>query len=196
MKKLLMILPLALILCFTVGCQDKEAMAELEEFRAQAQVEEQNKELARNVHLAWEQRDYDLIRASCAPDLAFYSPSSTKFESDLEQGIEFADSIYSGISDYDISIEDIMAEGDKVAIRAILRGTHTGDVFGLPATGNKIEQSQILIFRFENGKIVEIWEDYDSIGFMQQLGMELKPKEGGEVAGPFVIKNKGCCSIF
>jgi len=45
MKKLLIILPLALILCFMVGCQDKEAMAELEEFRAQAAVEEQNKEI-------------------------------------------------------------------------------------------------------------------------------------------------------
>ena len=43
MKKLLMILPLAMILCFMVSCQDKESMAELEEFRAQAEVEEKNK---------------------------------------------------------------------------------------------------------------------------------------------------------
>ncbi len=49
MKKLLMILPLALILCFMVGCQDKEAMAELEEFRAQAKVEEQNKEISKSL---------------------------------------------------------------------------------------------------------------------------------------------------
>ncbi|MFC2142262.1 hypothetical protein ACFLR7_04960 [Acidobacteriota bacterium] len=45
MKKLYMILPLAMILCFVVGCQDKAAMAELEEFRAQATVEAENKEL-------------------------------------------------------------------------------------------------------------------------------------------------------
>jgi len=49
MNKLYMILPLALILCFTVGCQDKEAMAELEEFRAQAKVEEQNEALYRGI---------------------------------------------------------------------------------------------------------------------------------------------------
>ena len=48
MKKLCMGLPLALILCFMVGCQDKEAMAELEEFKAQAEIEEQNKELISN----------------------------------------------------------------------------------------------------------------------------------------------------
>jgi len=50
MKKLFLILPLALILCFMVGCQDKEAMAELEAMKAQAKVEEQNKELIRNLY--------------------------------------------------------------------------------------------------------------------------------------------------
>jgi hypothetical protein len=46
-----------------------------------------------------------------------------------------------------------------------------------PATGKKLEWGQILIFRVENGKIVEMWEDWDALGLMQQLGMELKPKE-------------------
>ena len=53
MKKEFMILPLALILCFMVGCQDKEAIAELEEFRAQAALEEQNKALVMRVEEAW-----------------------------------------------------------------------------------------------------------------------------------------------
>ena len=96
----------------------------------------------------------------------------------LEELIKFADSSYVSISDYDISIEDIFAEEDKVALRAIVRGIHTGDILGIPASGNKIEWGQILIFRVENGKIVEMWEDYDAVGLMQQLGMELKPKEG------------------
>ena len=178
MKKPWMILPLALILCFMVGCQDKEAMAELEKFKTQAAVEEQNKELARNVHLAWAKRDYDFIRASCAPDMLYYSPSNAKQLDSIEELIEFADSIYITISDYDISIEDIMAEGDKVALRAIVRATHTGEILGIPATGKKIEWGQILIFQVENGKIVEVWEDWDALGLMQQLGMELKPKEG------------------
>ena len=177
MKNLCMILPMALIICFMVGCQDKEAMAELEEFKAQAELKEQNKELARNVHLAWAARDYDLIRASCVPDMVYYSPSNTKQLDNLEELIKFADSIYVSISDYDISIEDILAEEDKVALRAIVRGIHTGDILGIPASGNKIEWGQILIFRVENGKIVEMWEDYDALGLMQQLGMELKPKE-------------------
>jgi predicted ester cyclase len=48
---------------------------------------------------------------------------------------------------------------------------------GVPATGNKYETSGILISRIENGKVAEQREDFDMLGFMQQLGMELKPKE-------------------
>lgn len=48
---------------------------------------------------------------------------------------------------------------------------------GIGATGNKVENSGIMITRIENGKIVEDKEDWDMLGLMQQLGMELKPKE-------------------
>jgi PBP1b-binding outer membrane lipoprotein LpoB len=68
MKKLSIILPLALILCFMVGCQDKEAMAELEEFRAQAAVEEQNKELVRQMYEAIDEQDFETFSGLSAPD--------------------------------------------------------------------------------------------------------------------------------
>ena len=61
MKKLFMILPLVLILCFMVGCQDKEAMAELDEFIAQAEVEEQNKELIRDFLGEIDSGNWDII---------------------------------------------------------------------------------------------------------------------------------------
>ncbi|MGD8536612.1 MAG: nuclear transport factor 2 family protein, partial [Candidatus Aminicenantes bacterium] len=77
MKKLLMILPLAMILCFIVGCQDKAAMAELEEFKAQAVVEEQNKEVV----LKWvEEQDkgnIDVFLDLFAPDFLYYEPSNS-----------------------------------------------------------------------------------------------------------------------
>ena len=63
MKKLYIILPLALILCFMVGCQDKEAMAELKEMKAQAEVEEQNKELVKREWEALSKEDLRLIRS-------------------------------------------------------------------------------------------------------------------------------------
>jgi steroid delta-isomerase-like uncharacterized protein len=75
------------------------------------------------------------------------------------------------------SVEDILAKGDKVVSRYIFKGTHEGDIEGLPATGKKIEYPGIEIFRVENGKIVESWDVQDTLSLNQQLGMELKPKE-------------------
>ena len=76
------------------------------------------------------------------------------------------------------SVEDILAKGDKVVSRFIFKGTHEGDTEGFPATGKKIEYTGFEIWRVENGKIVESWDVYDELSFYQQLGMELKPKEG------------------
>jgi len=64
-----------------------------------------------------------------------------------------------------------------VIIRFTARGTHQGDLEGIPATGNEMELSSITILRFENGKVVEGWQETDTLGMMMQLGMELKPKE-------------------
>jgi len=68
MKKLFMILPLALILCFMVGCQDKEAMAELEEFKAQAEVEEQNKDVVRKFLEELDRENIDNVMELFAPN--------------------------------------------------------------------------------------------------------------------------------
>ena len=75
-------------------------------------------------------------------------------------------------------MEELIATEDKTIIRFIERGTHEGEFMGIPATGNKYESSGILINRIENGKIVEQREELDILGLYQQLGMELKPKEG------------------
>jgi steroid delta-isomerase-like uncharacterized protein len=66
-------------------------------------------------------------------------------------------------------IEDQVAEGDRVATRSIMRGTQKGDLPELPAKGKKIEVRSIVIYRLADGKIVEGWENYDSLGMMMQL---------------------------
>jgi predicted ester cyclase len=74
------------------------------------------------------------------------------------------------------NIEELVAVGDLVVSRTIVRGTHKGTFMDIPPTGNKFELNLINISRLKNGKIVEEREDYDSLGLMQILGMELKPK--------------------
>jgi predicted ester cyclase len=74
--------------------------------------------------------------------------------------------------DLEATIEDQVAEGDKVVTRFSSRGTHQGqtEAFG-PPTGNRVEVTGITIERFSEGKIVEDWTNFDALGLMQQLGL-------------------------
>jgi len=177
MKKLLCIVPLVVLLCFAFGCQNKAEKEELEKFRAQAKLEEQNKALVKRAMEALSKGDLDTIKELMAPEFVRYSPSTTIDIRSLEELVEVVKMIHGGLPDINISIEQSYAEGDTVISRYIMRGTHLGEFQGMPATGNKLETSGILIFRIKNGKVVEIREEFDSVGFMQQLGMELKPKQ-------------------
>jgi steroid delta-isomerase-like uncharacterized protein len=181
MKKQFIILPLALILCFMVGCQDKEAMAELEAFKAQAVVEEQNKEIVKRFveeENKGDAENNEVFKGLHAPDFSHYFPSNNPKPMSLNEAIESVKPIFEAFPDAVWSIEDLIAAGDKVIVRFVFRGTHEGEFMGIPPTGKKVEVGGIAIIRIENGKIVEDWEDADMFGWMMQLGMELKPKEG------------------
>jgi len=177
MKKLLLVLPLVFLLCFTLACQDKAAMAELKEFRAQADVEAQNKELVKQVWELYGKGDFEAFKELYAPEFVYYSPSATPKPVSIEEAIEFGKIILKAFPDGSWTIEGIFASGDRVVTRWIYKGTHEREFMGIPPTGNKVEFGGITIARIKDGKIVESREDYDSLGFMQQLGMELKPKE-------------------
>jgi steroid delta-isomerase-like uncharacterized protein len=73
--------------------------------------------------------------------------------------------------DLHLTIEDVIASGDRVVVRWTSRGTNTGDLMGMPATGKSVVVPGISIFRFEDGKVAEEWEGFDTLGMMQQLGM-------------------------
>ena len=177
MKKLLTVIPLVILLCFTFSCQNQEAMAELEEMKAQAEVEEQNKALVKRMYEAANERDFEAYKEVVAPEYAWYVPSRNTKPISREGTIEFVREMVNAFPDCHWSIEDLIAVGDIVVSRFIFRGTHEGEFRGIPATGNKIEISGFMMTRIENGKLVEDKEDVDQLGFMQQLGMELKPKE-------------------
>jgi len=178
MKKILMIIPLALILCFMVGCQDKEAMAELEEMKAQAEVEAQNEALIKRFIEELNKGNTEIINELYAPDYVYYIPSRRTKPMSREETLEMMKNLYRAFPDLNWSIEELITVGDRVIYRFIARGTHKEEFGGIPATGNKIESSGILITRIENGKVIEEREEFDMLGLMQQLGMELKPKEG------------------
>lgn len=76
-----------------------------------------------------------------------------------------------GMPDWHTRIDDLIAEDDKVAARITMTGTHTGDFWGIPATGKQVEFTGIYIVRIRDGKIIEHWGEEDGISLMQQLGM-------------------------
>lgn len=76
-----------------------------------------------------------------------------------------------GFPDGQMIIEDMFAEGDKVAIRMTWRGTHTGEFYSIAPTGKHVNVTSIGIDRIANGKIVEGWGEVDLLGLYQQLGV-------------------------
>jgi steroid delta-isomerase-like uncharacterized protein len=69
------------------------------------------------------------------------------------------------------TVEDLIAEGDKVVGRWTFRGTHRGDFMGIPPTGKKVSIMGIAIYRIARGKIAEAWVAWDAMGLMHQLGV-------------------------
>ena len=177
MKNPILVVSLLLLLCFVFGCQNKAEKAELENLRAQAMLEGQNKAVVNRMWEAWNKGDFEAFKEVVAPEYVFYTPSRNTKPMSREETIEMGKAIHKGFPDVDFSIEELIAGEDKVVSRYIMRGTHQGEWAGIPPTGKKIEISGIIVHRIENGKVVEDREEWDSLGTMQQLGMELKPKE-------------------
>jgi predicted ester cyclase len=169
-----------------VGCQDKEAMAELEDFKAQAEVEEQNEMTI--IRYFEEGDEYYSLPQEEMGDLSFldkfFAPDYVLHTATYEiQGFEaFKEYFASGThiwSDLKHAIEKNIADGDIVVSQGYFQATHKGEFFGIPASGKQVSSPVFYIHKFEDGKIKECWMDWDSLfGLTQQLGMELKPKEG------------------
>ena len=132
---------------------------------------EENKDLARR---SWEelvsQRNLDLIEEFYPPNLVWHEP-----DQDIrgyEQARQFVSTFLEAFPDINITVEDVIAEGDQAVTRYTIRGTHRGETeeFG-PPTGRQMELEGITIHRIEDGKIVEEWERYDNLSAMQQLGL-------------------------
>lgn len=73
--------------------------------------------------------------------------------------------------DLSVTIDDQIAEGDRVVTRWTARGTHEGDLWSIAATGKQGTVTGITIDRYKGGKIVEVWTNWDTLGLMQQLGV-------------------------
>jgi steroid delta-isomerase-like uncharacterized protein len=79
--------------------------------------------------------------------------------------------LHRAFPDIHVTVEDVIAEGDKVVGRNTVTGTHQGEYMGRPPTGKSVTYNEIFIFRFDNGRIAETWGVVDVLSQMRQLGM-------------------------
>ncbi|MGH2946662.1 MAG: ester cyclase [Solirubrobacteraceae bacterium] len=80
-------------------------------------------------------------------------------------------------SDARITVDDQIAEGDTVASRWTGRGTHDGELMGVPASGKQVTVSGIVVSRVANGKVVEEWTNWDTLGMLRQIGAVPAPTQ-------------------
>lgn len=132
-------------------------------------MSEMNKTLALQTMEALHQRDLDSVRANMAPQARFYGWAPEPLDADGHKA--FMSALLTAFPDSNFIIDDVIAEGDKVAVRHRLQGTHQAELQGIPATGRQVEIGAVVIFRIENGRVAEAWLNADIMGMMQQLGV-------------------------
>jgi steroid delta-isomerase-like uncharacterized protein len=92
-----------------------------------------------------------------------------------EEFVKFVREIRGAFSDIQMNVEDVFGAGDKVVLRWSATMTHTGDAFGLPASGRTVRSRGISIARIVDGKIVEGWDNWDQLGMLEQIGVYKQP---------------------
>jgi steroid delta-isomerase-like uncharacterized protein len=117
------------------------------------------------------QRNLAVLNDLLAPTFVSYLPNGVGIHRDqYEQAIRMS---HAAFSDLHVTIQDQIAEDDKVATRYRAQGTHMGSFAGIPATNKPVTVTAIHVHRVTNGKLVEHWEVIDLFGMLQQLGVIL-----------------------
>jgi predicted ester cyclase len=128
---------------------------------------EENKALIRRVYELFNRRELDAIPELSTPG---YVEHYTGSDVPGEQVMKFTSAFFAAFPDVNFTIEDMVAEGDKVAVRVNWKGTHKGVFMGIAPTGNKINITNTGIFRITGGKGAECWATMDMFNLMQQIG--------------------------
>lgn len=139
---------------------------------------EQNKELVRRYFEIGTQENWDSLDEVLASDYTLHDVPGAEEDLVGHDAIEayFTDML-EAFPDMTATIEEMVAEADKVAYRGRFTGTHDGEIMGIPPTGEKVHVDSTGFFRIEDGKIVEGRPQMDTFGMMKQLGVIEEPGE-------------------
>jgi steroid delta-isomerase-like uncharacterized protein len=133
-------------------------------------VSEENKALARRiVEEVWNRGNVAIVDETFAPDYTEHNPRPGQ-EVGLDGYKSGVTMMRSAFPDLHLDLHDVIAEGDRVAIRYALRGTHEGDLMGVPPSGNSVSSDGMVFARVHDGQVVERWGVQDMLALLQQIG--------------------------
>lgn len=133
---------------------------------------ERNKDVIRKLMAEVDRGNLDVVDTFYSPDYVDRTPSPGRSLATGRAGVREAFALFHrALPDTRHTIEDLVAEGDRVVARISARGTHTGELFGRAGTGRVVTLTSIAIYRFVDGRIAERWADHGQ-GVLDQLGIE------------------------
>jgi steroid delta-isomerase-like uncharacterized protein len=114
--------------------------------------------------------NFDAVNEILAPDYTHHDPTTQEFGSGIEGFKRLIGYYREAFPDLEITLDDQFAAGDRVVDRWTGRGTHRGELMGIPATDRPAIATGISIHRIAGGRIAETWNNYDAAGVLRQLG--------------------------
>lgn len=138
---------------------------------------EKTKAIARRfLDALWNQADFATVDELVAADYDGHSSTEIHGPDGAKQ---FVTSLHAAFPDFQFAVEDQIAEGDMVATRWAMQGTHQGEFRGIPPTNKRMTMTGITMFRIADGKLIDGWTNEDVLGFLQQLGAVPEPSHAG-----------------
>lgn len=138
---------------------------------AKTQLEANKALVRRYTHEVFERQNYGVIDEVLADDVVSHNPA---LPTEITNPAEFRESvelIHAAFPDFEASIEDIVAEGDRVVTRTREGGTHEGAFAGIEPTGRSVEIQGLNLYRIKDGEIAEMWIQVDQPGLLEQVGV-------------------------
>lgn len=113
-------------------------------------------------------KQHDAVSEYCHDDVVMHRPGGRE-EVGVKAYVAHFRRLHDAFPDFDATVRDIFAEGTRVAVRLELTGTHDGELFGVTATGKRVAFTAQIIYRLQNGQVVEEWHESDRLSMLKQI---------------------------
>jgi steroid delta-isomerase-like uncharacterized protein len=138
---------------------------------------DRNKQIARRlIEEAWSKGNLAILDELLSPTFTDHDPVTPDMGTGPNAVRKAIELYRAAFPDLSFTVEETLAEGDKVALRFTSRGTHKGELFGIRPTNRTVTVAGQIIAKLTNGKIVENWANWDALGMLRQLGANQLPK--------------------